>query len=327
MQYQDVDFGNASYDYGNSATVGLQRDQTYGLLYSFNVASLSDSMAILFSPYMEVTPPYIPAGIDYDCHRNGVWVADDGSGGGSLVMLDPESGAVVKTIAMIGKVIGAGGQSNDVAVLDNGNLLLSDFGGDGGVNINDYLYEFNPDTETLINYWPLSGTFNTATDGSAITSVRGVEMVSEPFRRTFVTRSGDNNVYEVQLTPGKPGTWKTLAVHAPPSLLNSAGIDKVACYEDTPITGIAIADRGSSVINFYADNFVLNSNFDAQHGTSTSNYGVTVVPGNPAKLWVSELGGSNKIGIFDTQQKCTMHCGKFPWHEIIGAISQGASAP
>jgi hypothetical protein len=47
-----------------------------------------------------------------------------------------------------------------------------------------------------------------------------------------------------------------------------------------------------------------------------------MVPGNPAKLWVSDFG-SGKIGVFDTREKCTMHCGKFPWHEIIGAISQG----
>ena len=89
------------------------------------------------------------------------------------------------------------------------------------------------------------------------------------------------------------------------------------------MTGFAVADRGSPVINFYDQSLTLNSNFNAQHGMSTFNSGVTLVPGNPAKLWVSDYG-TDTIGIFDTQEKCTMHCGKFPWHHVIGAISQGA---
>jgi hypothetical protein len=321
FQYQDLNVGNATYDAGASATVGVQKDDSVGVGYSCNSASLSDGLAILFTPYMEVTLPYPPTGIDYDCQRNGVWVTSGASE--SLDMLDPVSGVVVKSIVLTGKVIGTDENAMDAAVLDNGNLLLTNFNGDS-LNIGAFLYEFNPDTETLVNYWPLDGTWNTATDGTSISDVRGVEMVFEPFRRAYVTRSGDNNVYEVQLTPGKPGTWKTLAVHTPPSLLNSTCIDKVACYEDTPITGYVIADRDTSVVNFYNDNFTLNSNFNAQHGTHAGNYGVTVVPGNPAKLWVSDYDSwSTQIGIFDTQQKCSMHCGKFPWPMFLPGIEQG----
>jgi hypothetical protein len=152
-------------------------------------------------------------------------------------------------------------------------------------------------------------------------------MVDSRFWKAYVTTALDNNLYEIQLAPGKPGTWKTVAIHGPLSAqIDHSGLDKVACYEDTPITGFAVADRSSTVINYYTKTFSLNSNFDAQHGTSTNNYGVTVVPGNPAKLWVTDTT-TNTIGIFDTQQKCTMHCGKFPWHEIIGAISRGSGTP
>ncbi len=49
MQYQDVSFGSASYDYGGSATVGIQGDTATGLQYSYNTASLSDGLAICFA--------------------------------------------------------------------------------------------------------------------------------------------------------------------------------------------------------------------------------------------------------------------------------------
>jgi hypothetical protein len=49
-QYQDVDFGNASNDWGVSATVGVEwygGNTTWGLQYSYNTASIQNSMAIL----------------------------------------------------------------------------------------------------------------------------------------------------------------------------------------------------------------------------------------------------------------------------------------
>lgn len=51
FQYQDVDLGNATYDAGASATVGIENsDGTDGLQFSNNTASLSASYAIRFSP-------------------------------------------------------------------------------------------------------------------------------------------------------------------------------------------------------------------------------------------------------------------------------------
>ncbi len=49
MQYQDAAFGSAAYDYGGSATVGIQGDPTTGLQYSYNTAALSDGLAICFA--------------------------------------------------------------------------------------------------------------------------------------------------------------------------------------------------------------------------------------------------------------------------------------
>jgi hypothetical protein len=49
FNYQDVDFGNAALNYGASATIGLQRDDTCGLKFSYDTASLTNNESILFT--------------------------------------------------------------------------------------------------------------------------------------------------------------------------------------------------------------------------------------------------------------------------------------
>lgn len=48
FQYLDVDFGNSSFDRGAGATVGIRRDSSAYLQYSFNTASLDNALAICF---------------------------------------------------------------------------------------------------------------------------------------------------------------------------------------------------------------------------------------------------------------------------------------
>ena len=50
MQYLDVDLGNLSWNQGNSATVGLQRNGSYAQQFSFNQPVLTDGMTILWAP-------------------------------------------------------------------------------------------------------------------------------------------------------------------------------------------------------------------------------------------------------------------------------------
>ena len=50
LQYKDVDFANPLYDFGASATVGIQGAPTQGVQYSYNTPSLSNELAILFLP-------------------------------------------------------------------------------------------------------------------------------------------------------------------------------------------------------------------------------------------------------------------------------------
>lgn len=54
MQFLDVDFGDPFYDFGATATVGLQRDDAYGQQYSCSEGSLSDQTAIRW--YREAGP-------------------------------------------------------------------------------------------------------------------------------------------------------------------------------------------------------------------------------------------------------------------------------
>jgi uncharacterized repeat protein (TIGR01451 family) len=50
LQYKDVDFGNPLFDFGASATVGIQNTATQGVQYSYNSPSLANELAILFLP-------------------------------------------------------------------------------------------------------------------------------------------------------------------------------------------------------------------------------------------------------------------------------------
>jgi hypothetical protein len=55
FQYSDVDFGVEDYDFGASATVGIENaGGTDGLQYSYGEASLASDLAILFSPPVPV---------------------------------------------------------------------------------------------------------------------------------------------------------------------------------------------------------------------------------------------------------------------------------
>lgn len=46
--YLDANFGNASYDYGNQATAGIQQNSSNALQYSCNTASLSDELTLMY---------------------------------------------------------------------------------------------------------------------------------------------------------------------------------------------------------------------------------------------------------------------------------------
>ncbi|MCB9134574.1 MAG: proprotein convertase P-domain-containing protein [Anaerolineales bacterium] len=58
FNYLDVDFQDPTYDFGASATVGLNENASSALQYSYNTASLSDNFAILFTAN---TPAYASA--------------------------------------------------------------------------------------------------------------------------------------------------------------------------------------------------------------------------------------------------------------------------
>lgn len=48
LQYQNVIFENPNYDYGASATIGIQYDPQWGTQYSYNTPSLSNGLALRF---------------------------------------------------------------------------------------------------------------------------------------------------------------------------------------------------------------------------------------------------------------------------------------
>jgi hypothetical protein len=50
FQYADVNFGVPAWNGGQSATIGLQKNNSTGVQYSFNTASITNGMAIRFTP-------------------------------------------------------------------------------------------------------------------------------------------------------------------------------------------------------------------------------------------------------------------------------------
>jgi hypothetical protein len=49
FNYLDTDFGDPTYNFGATATIGIQRDETCGVKYSYNTASLTNNQSILFT--------------------------------------------------------------------------------------------------------------------------------------------------------------------------------------------------------------------------------------------------------------------------------------
>ncbi|MEH2277675.1 MAG: DUF4347 domain-containing protein, partial [Nostoc sp.] len=87
--YNDVSFGNASYDGGKSATVGIQENSTNALQYSFNTASLSNGQAIGFASSNSAPTLNTPTAISYtDTANDDTFTAETGT----LAATDPDSG-------------------------------------------------------------------------------------------------------------------------------------------------------------------------------------------------------------------------------------------
>jgi hypothetical protein len=57
LQYKDIDFEEEHYNNGADATVGIQKNDTTGLQYSYNAPTLKNNFAILFSQNPVVMPP------------------------------------------------------------------------------------------------------------------------------------------------------------------------------------------------------------------------------------------------------------------------------
>jgi hypothetical protein len=64
FQYLDTDFGHAFYDYGASATVGIQQNPGHGLEYSYNAPAAPNGAAVLFGPIL------MPPSVLLDVHPN-----------------------------------------------------------------------------------------------------------------------------------------------------------------------------------------------------------------------------------------------------------------
>jgi hypothetical protein len=106
--YPDVNFGDASYDNGRSATIGLQRDSSYAQGYSNNTASVSSGSAICYT----YPKDYSDALASYGAPSNGGQRVTDVFLGTNSDSPDVESSALHSADAL--------GDDNDGADDENG---------------------------------------------------------------------------------------------------------------------------------------------------------------------------------------------------------------
>ncbi|THB81537.1 MAG: hypothetical protein D3926_01630 [Desulfobacteraceae bacterium] len=263
------------------------------------------------------SPSQQSLGMDYDPGRNGVWITSEENTAGPvtniyLVSTEPPY-TILHTLDLVGIAVTGDGNSTGVCVLPNGNLLLADYEGDLSV-IDDYLFEVNPDTGTLVNYWPLDGsTFgannNTSTDGTRIDQV--VDVAVDPKGNVFVTSFGDNYVYQLTLVPGMPGTWSTTAAYQLSTVTNACGLDRIDCPS---FTGFLVADQATTTVAFMDDAFAVTSSFATDHDGSTHNDGVAALPakGDPMAVWVVDAS-TDMVGIFDSDIYCSEASAAHTW--------------
>lgn len=289
-------------------SVGPDSDGTFWIAYSGHANNLNFGMAnvqitggtALIESF--ASPSTDTLGLDYDAQRGGVWVASED---GNIYLVDVDlPHSVLTTINLVGIAMASDGNSDGVCVLSNGNLLLADYNGDLSV-IDDYLFEINPDTQTLVNYWPVDGAMNTSSDGTNIDTVVGVEIGSNG--HAFVTSAGDNYIYEIALIPGNPGAWSTVAVHTVTTVTNALGIDRIDCPQ---FSGWLVSDFSSTNVAFLDDTFATTSSFAANHDSNSYNTGVTAIQtldGEAMHVWTTDFG-TNFIGVFDSGVVCGGDC-------------------
>ncbi len=301
----------------SSIITGLSAGTTYyvrayavngsGTAYGNQVSFIAGAAMISFA-----SPSIDSASLDYDERRKGVWVAGQE---GHIYLIAAADHTTLRDIDLTGKMLATGSGPTGVTVLTNGNLLLADYRGNG-VNIGDYLFEFDPDTETIVNYWPLQGDWNTSTDGSSIDDVLDVEKGENG--HVYVTSLGGNNIYEIALIGGSPGSWSTVAVTVAPAVGNVFGLDQI-CNNETGYRW-AISDYFSTNIGLLDNTFAAINQFSGANSSNNNNSGVTIIAGNPSQMWVTDMV-TNMISIFVIEQ---IDCREeFQWPMFMPAIIGG----
>jgi|GEM_PF-2036423 len=160
LQYQDVDYGSASYGGGIGATAGIENSAgTDGLLYSFNQAKLSNNYAITFS----TSAPYNQSA--YRFFTN----ADSTTAGASLaaqdtsytLTTDGQAFRLRMLIHNLGSSLGTNGETFKLQYVDKGAGTCASPSGSSPSSWTDIT------PSTALAYKDNS----TPTDGSALTAV------------------------------------------------------------------------------------------------------------------------------------------------------------
>jgi len=175
-------------------------------------------------------PPAKPIGIAYDRFRTLLWAATENSlndGRPDLFALLPSNLSVFTSIVLdelpctpAGPAV-IDGWVDEVAVLDDGSLLLDDYNGDL-MRFDDTLFEIDPSAPQLVrNVWYLDSSSCPATcrpntnanlPQDSIGNVAGLAVrqttIASPMQQIWIGAFVPSGfIKRVQLTPGCPGSW------------------------------------------------------------------------------------------------------------------------
>jgi hypothetical protein len=158
------------------------------------------------------TPGGLPMGVAYDADLNLVWHVTESGNYYQIERTSPHS--VLASFPLHDT-----GTANGISVNPDGTLYITDYNGDLNIH-DDWIYQVDK-ANNLLSWWEVDGIANTNPNDN-IDQILGIANMNG---RVFVVNYAEPIIREIQLTPGSPGTWSTIATWPTPDGNPGTGLD------------------------------------------------------------------------------------------------------
>lgn len=244
-RYNDVYFGNSTYDRGASATVGIQKDSTEGTQYSYNNATLNDNTSLALTPstYTKAVLYVEPDSINFyrvavgKSRTNNVYIYNRGnkamtvnsltlSGSAEFSLVSPPTTPFTVTPGNFRKINVKYAPINEG--LDTGNLQISTDVGNSTVTLSGTGYK-EPDIEfstPTLNFGSISAgttknmTITVFNKGNALLRITDIDIdppfsIVSPTTLPITISPGSSTNIQVRFAPTTTGTfWRQMIIYS-----------------------------------------------------------------------------------------------------------------